>query len=297
MFDIKKFAIDDGPGIRTTIFLKGCSLRCWWCHNPEGQLCTPEIMFRQNRCIICKECITICPKHALLLDKAGKLSVDRDNCNLCGKCTQTCPTEAFTIIGKPHTTINEIMKEIEKDQIFYEESKGGITISGGEPLLQISFLNTLLTECKNRKIHTAVDTSGYASRKALDRIKDKTDLFLFDIKTMNEKKHTKYTGVSNKQILQNFKNLAQNGSNLLVRLPVVPGINDDQNNIAKTAEFMLSNDVNNVCLLPYYRAGIEKYRSLNRRYKLMKIPAPTEQKLKSIKQHFETLGLHVKIGG
>lgn len=296
MFDIKKFAIDDGPGIRTTIFLKGCSLRCWWCHNPEGQLSTPELMFRKNRCINCEECVNICSRHALSLTNTKQLSIDRRNCNLCGNCTQKCPTEALTIVGK-HTNVKEVMKEIDKDLTFYEESNGGITISGGEPLLQINFLNTLLKECKNKNIHTAIDTSGYTSPKAIEKIKDKADLFLYDIKTMDDKKHKKFTGASNRQILRNLKTLAQNGTDILVRIPIVPGINDNKDNITKTADFILSHNIKHVCLLPYHRAGIEKYRSLGRRYKLMKTPAPTEEKLNPIKQRLEAFGLSVKIGG
>jgi pyruvate formate lyase activating enzyme len=296
VFDIKKFAVDDGPGIRTTIFLKGCLLRCWWCHNPEGQLCTPELMFRHNRCNSCEECVNVCPRHAISLSKAKRLVINRRDCNLCGKCVQKCPTEALSIAGKL-MSVNEVMKEIDKDRSFYEESKGGVTVSGGEPLLQINFLNTLLTQCKDRGIHTAVDTSGYASSQTIEKIKNETDLFLYDIKTMDDKKHKKYTGVSNKRILQNFRTLAENGSNLLVRFPVILRINDDENNIAKTAEFILVNGVEHVCLLPYHRAGIEKYRSLSRHYKLMKTPTASEEKLNSIKHQLEAFGLDVKIGG
>lgn len=296
VFDIKKFAIDDGPGIRTTIFLKGCPLQCWWCHNPEGQHSQPELMFRKNRCTNCEECISACSKHVLSLTTNQQLSINRGNCNLCGKCVEKCPTGALTIIGK-ETGVNEVMKEIEKDQTFYEQSKGGITISGGEPLLQINFLTKLLEECKNKNIHTAVDTSGYASSQTIEKIKDKVDLFLYDIKIMDGKKHKQFTGASNRQILQNLKTLAQNGNDILVRVPIIPEINDNKENITHTAEFILSNNIKHVCLLPYHRAGIEKYRSLGRRYKLMKTPSPTEEKLNSLKQQLQAKGLTVKIGG
>lgn len=294
VFDIKKFAIDDGPGIRTTVFLKGCPLRCWWCHNPEGQLLAPELMYRKNRCIRCDECVKNCSIEALSFS-TKQLSINRKNCSLCGRCAQKCPTNALEIVGK-EIDAKELMKEIEKDSAFYDESGGGITISGGEPLLQIDFLYALLTECKNKSVHTAVDTSGYAPRGAIEKIKDKVDLFLYDIKMMDDKRHRKYTGVPNKQILENLKRLAENGSDLFVRFPIVPGINDDEDNVTKSAEFVLSCGIKHICLLPYHRAGIEKYRSLGKGYKLKTLRAPSDQGLNLIKEQLEAFGLGVRIG-
>lgn len=295
VFDIKKFAVDDGPGIRTTVFLKGCPLRCWWCHNPEGQVSAPELMFRRRRCIDCGKCVKSCPKEAISY-VAKKISIDRKYCSVCERCSQKCPTEALVIVGK-EMTVREVVKEIDRDLIFYEESEGGVTFSGGEPLLQLDFLEALLKECEERNISTAVDTCGYASRKALDKISDKVDIFLYDIKTMDEKIHKKYTGVSNKPILENFKRLAENRNNILVRFPIIPGINDGEDNIAKTAEFVLSHRIENISLLPYHRAGSEKYLGLSRAYRLKKTQSPSDQKLILIKEELENFGLRVKIGG
>jgi len=295
VFDIKRFAVDDGPGIRTTVFLKGCPLRCWWCHNPEGQLQTSELMFRKTRCTRCYECVENCPKHALSFN-GRRLVIDRKRCNLCGICAEKCPTDVIAFLGK-ELTVKEVMREVDKDSPFYDESKGGVTISGGEPLMQIDFLDSLLTECKTRGIRTAVDTSGYAPWRDVKEIADKVDLFLYDFKLIDEKMHRKYTGVSNKWILDNFRRLAESGSDLFVRFVVVPGINDDDDNVSETAEFIESCAVKQVCLLPYHRAGIEKYRGLGRRYRLKTLKTPSDRKLNVIKEWFERAGLNVRIGG
>jgi pyruvate formate lyase activating enzyme len=296
IFDIKKYAIHDGPGIRTTVFFKGCPLRCWWCHNPEGQTSGLELVYRSRRCIGCEECTTGCPRKALSL-VAQHISINRRNCILCGKCSQVCPSDALSIAGK-QTSAEEILEEIEKDRTFYDESSGGATFSGGEPFFQPEFLNELLTECKRRGIHTTVDTCGYAQYKIIDKLLGKVDLFLYDIKTMDAKKHKKYTGVSNRQILQNLKRLAENSSNIVVSFPIIAGINDDDQNVTETARFISSlHAIKQVNLLPYHKAGIEKYKNLDKPYKLDKIKPPSNQKIKSIKEKMEAFGINTGIGG
>jgi len=295
IFDVKRYATDDGPGIRTTIFFKGCPLHCRWCHNPEGQCPKPELMYKRNRCNACGECLESCLKGAIT--KTGQyVTIDRKLCDLCGKCAGACPSGALVVVGKA-VTPDEILREIEKDVAFYDESDGGVTFSGGEPMMQPDFLNELLEECKKRNIRTALDTCGYASWETVNRMKDKVDLFLYDVKVMDDRRHKKYTGVSNKLILRNFVRLADGGSSISIRFPIVPSVNDDAESVAKMAEFGLSHGVKQMYLLPYHRAGIEKYRSLDRPYKLDNLESPSEKKMQQIKEKLITRGLDVKIGG
>jgi len=295
VFDIKRFALDDGPGIRTTAFLKGCPLCCWWCHNPEGQSPAPELMYRKNLCLSCEECEKTCLQRALSF-KEKHLRIDRDKCNLCGACVHACPSGALTIIGK-RMNVDDVIEELAKDSAFYDQSKGGITVSGGEPLMQPGFLESILAACKEKHIHTAVDTSGFASPSTLRRMREKTDLFLYDLKIIDDDKHRRFVGASNRRILENFRTLAETGSRLLVRFPMIPNINDDELNIKQTAEFITSCGINSIFLLPYHRSGIEKYRSLGRKYRLKETETPSNRRIKAAKKRFETHGVRVTVGG
>jgi pyruvate formate lyase activating enzyme len=296
IFDIRRYAIHDGPGIRTTVFFKGCPMRCWWCHNPEGQDSEPELVFRKSRCVGCGICAEKCQRKAIL-PAVQSVSIDRRNCVLCEMCSCACPSDALSIAGR-HMKVEEVLEEIERDESFYEESGGGVTFSGGEPLMQPKFLESLLTECKRRDIHTTLDTCGFADPRIIDRIRDKVDLFLYDIKIMNDGKHRKYTSVSNQQILRNLKTLAENGSRIVISFPIVPGINDDDKNVDETAKFISSlPSIQQVNLLLYHRAGIEKYKSLGKHYKLNRIQPPSDRKIRSVKNRIEALGIRVGIGG
>ena len=293
IFNIQRYSIHDGPGIRTTVFLKGCPLNCWWCQNPESQLSGQEMIFWEDRCISCGACSTICPSGAIQI-KNGIPVTEKEECILCGKCIEKCPALAREMIGKK-VTAEEVIKEIEKDMVFYEESDGGATFSGGEPLVQSEFLEGLLNGCREKKIHTAVDTSGYISWEILNKICPKVDLFLYDLKLMDIERHKKYTGVSNEIILDNLKKLSSVHNNISVRFSVIPGINDDYQNIKETGEFLSSLKITQVNLLPYHYIGIDKYKKVGRTYKLAEIQPSSEEKLSEVSAILRKFNLNVKL--
>lgn len=294
-FNIQKYSIHDGPGIRTTVFLKGCPLGCWWCHNPESQKAKQDVIFWPDKCIACRDCEKVCSEGAISFNEKG-LYHDESKCRLCEKCTEVCPSEALELIGNKRS-LDDVMKEVEKDMIFYEESGGGVTFSGGEPLVQIDFLDSLLTASKQKGLHTAVDTSGYTSWENVERIKDKVDLFLYDIKHMDDEKHRLYTGVSNELILDNLKKLAMDGKRIWVRIPIIPGINDDDLNIKRTCEYIASLNLRDIFILPYHNIAMDKYKRLDMEYRIPDIPAPKDELMEKIADTFKGYGLNVKIGG
>jgi pyruvate formate lyase activating enzyme len=296
IFDIKRFAIHDGPGIRTTVFFKGCSLRCQWCHNPEGQEPKPEIAIRESRCQQeCRECLSACPKGAISKNEKTAL-IDRAKCDLCGKCRDVCVYEALEVIGR-EVTVDEVVEEVEKDRVFFDESNGGITFSGGEPLMQPDFLEALLERFKKQGVRQTVDTSGYAPFETLERVSRNADLFLYDIKLMDEKKHKEYTGVSNQIILDNLKKLAEKEKKIVIRIPVVPGINDDRENIQKTAEYLLSlKEIKYINLLPFHRGGADKAERLGKKSLAGSIPSPAAEKMEEIRKTLSNFGFLLEKG-
>ena len=295
IFNIQRYSIHDGPGIRTTVFLKGCPLNCWWCQNPESQLSGQEMVLWEDRCISCGACSTICPSSAIQI-KNGIPITEKEKCILCGKCIEKCPALAREMIGEKLTT-EEVIKEIEKDLIFYEESGGGVTFSGGEPLGQSEFLEGLLNGCREKKIHTVVDTSGYISWEILNKTSPKVDLFLYDLKLMDNERHKKYTGVSNEIILENLEKLSSVHNNIFIRFPVIPGINDDYQNIRKMGEFLSSLEITQVNLLSYHYIGMDKYRRLGKKYKLADIQPPSKEKLSEVSAILKKFSLNVKLRG
>jgi len=296
IFDVKKFSIHDGPGIRTTVFLKGCPLQCSWCHNPEGQDPRPQLLYRPDRCLGCGECIPVCPKGAIRLDGDG-VATDSEACSLCGACVEVCYAEAREMVGR-QVTVSEVLAEVEQDIAFYDQSGGGVTFSGGEPLLQPEFLLLLLRACKEREIHTAVDTCGHSDWQPLDDIREYVDVFLYDLKLIDDEKHRQFTGVSNQSSLRNLQALSQQGENIILRVPVVPRVNDDEENLRATAELATAlPSLTRVDLLPYHNTAIHKYRRLGREFLLPGTQRPSDDLLTSIARTLREFGLQVHIGG
>ena len=296
IFDTKRFSIHDGPGIRTTIFLKGCPLRCQWCHNPESQSLKPDVMLRPNRCITCLACLDECPQQAITINGNGPIT-NLDLCLRCGACTNACYAEAREIIGQEMTVI-QVMAEIERDLSFYDESGGGVTFSGGEPLMQRDFLLALLQACKEQEIHTAVDTSGAVSWEILERIRPYVDLFLYDIKLMDDGRHQKYTGISNQLILDNLYALSAAEQAINLRLAIIPGINDQEENIRQTGAFAAALPQHHpISILPYHAIAADKYKRLNLPYQLINIQPATDDHMNHIAAILREYDLEVKIGG
>jgi len=299
IYDIKKFSIHDGPGIRTTVFLKGCPLNCMWCHNPESIEGGKEFLYNEDNCVLCGECVRTCPEDALKIE-GEKLYFDREKCTFCGECELACVYRAREIVGKDYS-IAQILREVEKDEIIYEESSGGVTISGGEPLNQLYFLEELLIRLKENNIHTAVDTSGYSNWKSLKKIAKYVDLFLYDFKIFDENKHIKFIGKSNKLILENLKKLDKIHDNINLRIPLIVGtkedINTDDKNIEDTINFLKVTNIKKISLLPYHNGALHKYRKLGMKYPDEDMKRPKKELLEDIKEKFEKEGFEVKIGG
>ncbi len=294
VFNIERYAIHDGPGIRTTVFFKGCPLRCWWCHNPEGQSQRLELIYRDARCIGCGECMTSCAEGAIS-HLSKKVVIDRKRCTACGACAKKCPTEALSVAGRKMSIV-QTMKLLEKDTPFYGESGGGVTFSGGEPLQQPEFLEALTDECSRKDIDTVLDTSGFAPPKVVKRFCGKVALFLYDIKLMNPFKHKKYTGVSNRLILENAQRIAKSESRLAISIPIIPDINDREANIEETGRFLASlKNVEYVSLLPYHKMGMDKYTNLGKTYRLNRTRTPSNHELQTTKERLEEFGMNVRV--
>lgn len=274
MLEPKHFAVHDGPGIRTTFFFKGCSLRCLWCHNPESISPNKEMGYYSHKCITCGECREVCPHNAHLLNDKGH-SFIRENCLLCGKCEKECLGEALTLYGK-EVTLEEAMKEALQDLDFYKESNGGVTLSGGEPLLQADFAAAFLEELKKVSIHTALDSCANVPWGAFKKLLPFVDLFLIDFKHASSEEHRKLTGAGNERICENLRRLAAEKLPIEIRIPFVPSCNSSRENMEATGRFLQEIAPQKVVLLPYHDLAGGKYTAIGQEYKLTHIPLPEE---------------------
>lgn len=295
IINIQKCCVHDGPGIRTTIFFKGCPLNCWWCHNPESQNYEKEIMYNEEKCSKCGVCIQKCSNNCISI-KDNTLTTIYDNCTYCETCVDFCINSAREIVGKEFN-LESLMKEIEKDKIFYEQSGGGVTLSGGEVMTQIDFVEPLVKACHRKGISVAIDTCGHAPFQNYEKIIEYVDVFLYDIKLIDSEMHQKYTGKSNYMILDNLKKLSEKNANINLRIPLIDGINADHKNINEIISFIRNLNIKNINLLPYHEIGKDKYTRLGLDYKGHLMKVPSDEKLKEFKSLFEQYNFEVKIGG
>ena len=271
IFDIQRFCIHDGPGIRTTVFLKGCPLCCLWCHNPESRQRQPQLAFYISKCIGCGQCIEVCPNEAIL---QGEERVDREACQICGACAGECPAEALKLIGWK-ATVDEVVDVVMRDLPFYKTSEGGVTLSGGEPFAQPEYIVALLEACKINGLHTALETAGMTTWERIETARPFIDLFLFDLKVIDPERHTRLCGVDNAPVLDNARRLSAAGAQVMFRTPMIPGYNDSPEDLRLLGEFILSLPSKHTLeLMPYHRIGSGKYESLGMAYSLTDVEPP-----------------------
>jgi pyruvate formate lyase activating enzyme len=296
LFAIKRFALHDGPGIRTTVFLKGCPLHCPWCHNPEGVSFERQLAFYPHLCIACDKCYDACPTEALRKRRSPMEDYDNGKCSLCGQCVEACPAAAIEMIGQD-ASADEIMRVVERDRAFYENSGGGMTVSGGEPLAQPDFTAELLSRAKALGIHTVLDTCGLAPYEVLDKCLQFTDHVYYDIKVVDDERHRRWTGTSNRLILDNLRTLGVSGKPLTLRIPLVKGLNDSPEDISGLSDLVVClpvlTNLHRVEIIPYHRIGEGKYKSLGLDHKLKSREVHSEDELRSLLCSFRERGLSV----
>lgn len=280
VFNIQKFSVNDGPGIRTTVFMKGCPLRCVWCHNPESKHAMPEIMYNRGKCIGCRACEKVCPKGCHIFTETEHI-FKREDCIGCGECAKVCYTDSLSLAGEMKT-VDEVIAEVMKDKVFYDNSGGGMTLSGGEPMMQAEFTYELLKSAKEKGLHTCIETCGFAKKEAFEKIAPYVDIFLFDYKITDSDTHKKYTGVSNEQILANLRMLDEMGCKTVLRCPIIPDINDNEEHLSGIAE--VANSLKNILEIniePYHPLGKDKATMLGKEYPLSHLSFPSEESVKS----------------
>jgi pyruvate formate lyase activating enzyme len=307
IFDVKRFALHDGPGLRTTVFLKGCPLSCLGCHNPEGQRPDPELLLRPDRCTSCGDCVPACPHDAISLDgEAVRIAWDR--CDLTAACVEACVPGALELVGK-RRSVEEVLDLLEDDRIYFDESRGGVTFSGGEPFFQPEFLRTLLHGCQERELPVVLDTCGHVQPEIFRELAPLASQLLFDLKLVDSLRHQAFTGVHNEWILENLAWAAdalQDGAEdrgrpptiLTIRIPLIPGVNDDEKNLRATAEFVSGlKRKPPVDLLPYHRLGVDKYDRMGRDYQLSQVTPPEDDVVTQAVRLLEEAGIEVTVRG
>lgn len=295
VFNIQRFSVNDGPGVRTIVFLNGCPLRCKWCCNPESQELRPVVMFKEVNCVGCGNCNVVCPTGASNFAYPGK--IDHTKCIACGKCVDVCYHKALELSGR-WMTVEDLMKELYKDRVVYRRSGGGITVSGGEALVQHTFLLELLKTCKSVGWHTAIETTGFAKKEVLDEIVPWLDLVMMDIKHIDPVIHKQFTGVDNTKILENAIYISKMAKEMIVRVPVIPGFNADKKTITGIAKFATyMHNIKQIHLLPYHDLGSNKYGMLGKDYTLSDVKTPEASTMEELKEIVESYGFQCKIGG
>ena len=299
IYKMERLAVYDGPGIRTVVFLKGCPMSCIWCASPESKSGKPEIGFRRELCTGCMACAEICPEKAVQVDWEGNIDFRRDQCRACGSCVQVCPSGARTLIGEM-VGAEEVAARLEKDEVFYHRSGGGITLSGGDPVYQPAFSAAVLQKSIKRGFHTAMETCAFCRWEVLETMLDHLDLVYMDIKHMEDRRHLELTGCSNTMILENIRNTARQYPDLelVIRVPVIPGLNDEKDNMDGIMEFALTLDpVKRIELLPYHRYGVATYPVIGKSYEIPDVKPPSSERIKTIRDWMEKSGIPVRIGG
>ncbi len=293
--DIQRYSVHDGPGIRTMVFFKGCPLRCRWCHNPETNLVKPQIMVNKELCIGCGVCLSACPNEAVSI-KNGRPTTDYKRCTACGACAEVCYAGAREISGRSYG-LDEVEEIVLKDEAFYRKTEGGVTLSGGEVLMQAEYASELLKRLKDKSIHTAIETCGFSDWKNFERLIPYLDLALFDVKHYDNEKHRKFTGRGNMLILENLRKLSKTNVQIVIRVPVVPGVNDDPETIIRIAKIAKEIRALKMDLLPFHQIGSSKWDAVGTEYTFSNVAEPDKEKISRLAKAVKQTGVKVCIGG